>query len=144
MDEEFDVSLLNKADSKEEVKVEDGAAGKMEGRKQVPAAPAPERRKTDFLKKTILEQAQGLVYESVCSFEREFDKIFTSIMSQFHNWELFDDKEISLACQALRELSASNHIFHVSQSKNISKLLIFFEGKEIPPLIRSAVVESFM
>ena len=83
------------------------------------------------------------MYESVCSFEREFDKIFTSIMAQFHNWELFDDKEISLACQALRELASSNHIFHISQAKNVAKLLVFFEGHEVPPPISSAVVEAF-
>ena len=38
---------------------------------------------------------------------KDFDQIFTRIMSRFQDWEMFEDKEIVMACQSLKVVANS-------------------------------------
>ena len=53
--------------------------------------------KRNLLCKNLLDQTKELCYQHSPVY-KDFDQIFTRIMSRFTDWEIFDDKEIIMAC----------------------------------------------
>lgn len=51
----------------------------------------------NLLCKTLLDQTKELCYQHSPVY-KDFDQIFTRIMSRFQDWEIYEDKEIVMAC----------------------------------------------
>ena len=62
--------------------------------------------KRNLLCKNLLDQTKELCYQHSPVY-KDFDQIFSRIMSRFTDWEIFDDKEIIMACQSLKVVANS-------------------------------------
>ena len=51
----------------------------------------------NLLCKTLLDQTKELCYQHSPVY-KDFDQIYARIMSRFQDWEIFEDKEILMAC----------------------------------------------
>lgn len=68
--------------------------------------------KKNLLCKTLLDQTKELCYQHSPVY-KDFDQIFTRIMSRFLDWEIFDDKELIMACQSLKVIANSAQIVNL-------------------------------
>jgi len=62
--------------------------------------------KRNLLCKTLLDQTKELCYQHSPVY-KDYDQIFMRIMHRFHDWEIFDDKEILMACASLKVIANS-------------------------------------
>lgn len=63
-------------------------------------------KKRNFLQKTILDQTKELCFEHA-SLYKDFESVYSKILMRFQQWELFDDEEVSMACQSIKTLASS-------------------------------------
>jgi hypothetical protein len=56
--------------------------------------------------KNILEQTKELCYQHSAVY-KDFDSIFSRIMTKILNWELIDDNDLALAGQSLKVMAVS-------------------------------------
>ena len=63
-------------------------------------------KKKNFLMKTILDQTKELCFEHATLY-KDFESVYSKILLRFQQWELFDDDEVSLACQSIKTLASS-------------------------------------
>ena len=62
--------------------------------------------KRNLLCKNLLDQTKELCYQHSPVY-KDFDQIFARIMTRFVDWEIFEDKEIVMACQSLKVVANS-------------------------------------
>ena len=62
--------------------------------------------KRNLLCKNLLDQTKELCYQHSPVY-KDFDTIFARIMTRFQDWEIFEDKEIFMACQSLKVVANS-------------------------------------
>ena len=62
--------------------------------------------KRNLLCKNLLDQTKELCYQHSPVY-KDFDQIFSRIMSRITDWEIFDEKEVIMACQSLKVVANS-------------------------------------
>ena len=65
-------------------------------------------------------------------------------MSRFLDWEIFDDKEIVMACQSLKVVANSGQIVNLVQEKNMLKVIMVYEDAQLPAKFRAEISELFL
>ena len=60
----------------------------------------------NLLCKNLLDQTKELCYQHSPVY-KDFDQIFTRIMSRFQDWEMFEERDIVMACQSLKVIANS-------------------------------------
>ncbi len=68
--------------------------------------------KRNLLCKNLLDQTKELCYQHSPVY-KDFDQIFARIMSRFIDWEIFDDKEVIMACQSIKVVANSGQIVNL-------------------------------
>lgn len=62
--------------------------------------------KRNLLCKNLLDQTKELCYQHSPVY-KDFDQIFARIMTRFQDWEIFEEKDIVMACQSLKVVANS-------------------------------------
>ena len=52
-------------------------------------------------------------------------------MTRFSDWEIFEDKEISMACQSLKVVASSGQIVNLVQEKNMKQIIQVYMNEDI-------------
>ena len=84
----------------------------------------------NLLCKNLLDQTKELCYQHSPVY-KDFDQIFTRIMSRFQDWEMFEDKEIVMACQSLKVVANSGQIVNLVQEKNMKRVIAVYESEDL-------------
>ena len=50
---------------------------------------------------------------------KDFDTMFSKVINRFTDWELYEDDEIQMACQALKVMANSGQLINLSVEKNM-------------------------
>ena len=64
------------------------------------------KAKRNLLCKNLLDQTKELCYQHSPVY-KDFDQIFSRIMSRFQDWEIFEEKDLMMACQSLKVVANS-------------------------------------
>lgn len=78
--------------------------------------------KRNLLCKNLLDQTKELCY-SHSPVYKDFDQIFARILTRFIDWEIFEEKEIYMACQSLKVVANSGQIVNLVEDKNMKQIL---------------------
>ena len=52
-------------------------------------------------------------------------------MSRFTDWEIFDDKEVIMACQSLKVVANSGQIVNLVQEKNMKRVITAYDSEDL-------------
>lgn len=65
-------------------------------------------------------------------------------MSRFTDWEIFDDKEIIMACQSLKVVANSGQIVNLVLEKNMKRVITVYDSDELHVKFRQEISELFL
>ena len=65
-------------------------------------------------------------------------------MTRLQDWEIFEDKEIAMACQSLKVVANSGQIVNLVQEKNMKRVISVYESEDIHVKYRQEISELFM
>lgn len=99
--------------------------------------------KKNLLCKNLLDQTKELCYQHSPVY-KDFDQIFSRIMTRFSDWEIFDDKEIFMACQSLKVAANSGQIVNLVQEKNMKQIIQVYVQQDIHVKFRQEISELFL
>ncbi len=69
--------------------------------------------------------------------------MYAKILMRFQQWELFDDSDVTLACQAIKTLAGSGQVVSMIQERHLMKLILIYDTPDMPVDVRQAAVEAF-
>jgi hypothetical protein len=89
-----------------------------------------------------LDQTKELCFEHASQY-KDFESVYAKILMRFQQWELFDDREVTLATMAIKTLAGSGQVVSMIQERHLMKLIMIYDTSDMPVDVRWAVVESF-
>lgn len=52
-------------------------------------------------------------------------------MSRFIDWEIFDDKEVIMACQSIKVVANSGQIVNLVLEKNMKRIIAVYDSEDL-------------
>ena len=89
-----------------------------------------------------MDQTKELCFEHASQY-KDFESVYAKILMRFQQWELFDDREVTLATMAIKTLAGSGQVVSMIQERHLMKLIMIYDTSDMPVDVRWAVVESF-
>ena len=65
-------------------------------------------------------------------------------MTRFQDWEIFEDKDIVMACQSLKVVANSGQIVNLVQEKNMKRIIQVYTSEDMHIKFRQEISELFL
>ena len=101
------------------------------------------KSKRFLLCKTLLDQTKELCHSNSAQ-QKYFDQIFTKIITRFTDWEIFEEKEIAMACDSLKAVAHSGQLINLIPEKNMKRIIQAYVSEDLHAKYRLKISETFL